>query len=368
MEFIKAMLLILVAEMGDKTQIVAMAFATKYKLHQILIGVALGSAANHGLAIAFGTLLTQYLDMSIIQSAAGGLFLIFAFLSLQIEDPEEESESKERFGPLLTVALAFFIGELGDKTQLTALSLSTDASYPLLILLGTTTGMVLTSLIGILIAQKFGERIPEEVMKILAAAAFLIFGVQKVIAAAGLFGVADVAVYSFIALIIGIMGLRLKQFHASLRTAQQTKLRQRAEALYNTALMLRSGIDEMCLGEASCGSCKGRECLIGYMKMILSYVESGRDVPKSALSAIGKLIHRDVDKAVLYRTLKTILDYYESHPEEFLRNTALKEIRKSLEALLSDEKLQDFEHYKDYRDWVETHINKGETLTQIDLK
>lgn len=231
MEFVKAMLLILIAEMGDKTQIVAMAFATKYKLHQILMGVAIGSAANHGLAILFGTLLTQYLDMKIIHSAAGVLFfLIFAFLSLDLEDPEEEEESKEKFGPLITVALAFFIGELGDKTQLTALSLSTDAVYPLLILLGTTTGMVLTSLLGILIAQRFGERIPEEIMKVLAACAFLIFGSQKMLQAASLFNLSTSIVIVIGGVLIGIMAIRFRQFHSRVQSVRETRLKQKSAA------------------------------------------------------------------------------------------------------------------------------------------
>ncbi len=366
MEFIKAMLLILVAEMGDKTQIVAMAFATKYKLHQILIGVAIGSAANHGLAILFGTLLSQYLDMKIIHSAAGILFLLFAYLSLHIEDPEEEETATEKFGPLITVALAFFIGELGDKTQLTALSLSTDAVYPVLILLGTTTGMVLTSLLGILIAQKFGERIPEEIMKVLAASAFLIFGAQKMIVAAGLFQISTNVVLVAALIIVCIMALRLKQFHTSVQTVRETKLKQRAAALYRTINIVKSGLEEMCHGEESCGKCKGHDCLIGYMKLIINHLEQDSgDIPEHMIKVVKNLIHRDVDPKTLYQTMISIIDYYENHPEEFNKNKALFEIRKALEHLLLLDMPKDFQKYSDYKIWLDKTLKKPESITQI---
>jgi len=367
MEFIKAMLLILVAEMGDKTQIVAMAFATKYKLHQILIGVALGSAANHGLAILFGTMLTQYLDMSVIQSVAGMLFLVFAYLSLHIDDPEEEEEVREKFGPMLTVALAFFVGELGDKTQLTALSLATDAQYPFLILLGTTSGMVLTSLLGILIAQKFGERIPEEIMKVLAATAFLIFGAQKMLIAANLFEISTNIVMISAFIIACIMALRLKSFHTSVQTVQETRLKRRAAALYRMINVVKSGLEEMCHGEEHCGQCKGRECLIGYMKFIINHLEHEEDIPENMIKVVKNLIHRDVNRKTIYVTMKALMTYYESNPEEFKNNQSLTEIRRALEALLFTEMPIEIEKYSDYKVWFEKNLTLPTDVTQIKL-
>ncbi len=367
MEFVKAMLLILIAEMGDKTQIVAMAFATKYKLHQILMGVAIGSAANHGLAILFGTLLTQYLDMKIIHSAAGVLFLIFAFLSLDLEDPEEEEESKEKFGPLITVALAFFIGELGDKTQLTALSLSTDAVYPLLILLGTTTGMVLTSLLGILIAQRFGERIPEEIMKVLAACAFLIFGSQKMLQAASLFNLSTSIVIVIGGVLIGIMAIRFRQFHSRVQSVRETRLKQKSAALYRTINIVKSGLESMCHGEEHCGKCKGHDCLIGYMKLVLSLLEKGEDVPEHMLHVVRNLIHRDVNKGTLYKTMKALLSYYNAHPEEFLDNATLAQLRKALEALLLIDMPKNLVEYSDYKSWIDEKLTEPVEVTQFEL-
>jgi len=365
MEFIKAMLLILIAEMGDKTQIVAMAFATRYKLHQILVGVALGSAANHGLAILFGSLLGQYMDMRIIHTVAAALFLIFAYLSLDIEDPDDEEETQVKYGPVVTVAIAFFIGELGDKTQLTALSLSVDAVYPILTLMGTTAGMVLTSLLGILIAQKFGERIPEEIMKVLAAAAFLFFGFSKMLQAAGLIGIEILPVLILSLFIMMVMAVRFRHFHIAVKAAQETKLQQRSAALYRAINIVKTGLEAMCHGEEHCGTCKGHECLIGYMKMVLSRLEKGEDVPDNMMRVVKHLIHRDVEYPTLYKSFRALLAYYNGHPEEFKKNKTLTQIRIALEALLMKEKPEDIINYVDYKKWIDSHLEEPKSITQI---
>lgn len=367
MEFIKAMLLILVAEMGDKTQIVAMAFATKYKLHQILLGVAVGSAANHGLAILFGAMLGQYLDMRLIHSAAAILFFVFAFLSLSIEDPDDEEEDQVKYGPVFTVATAFFIGELGDKTQLTALSLSVDAVYPVLILLGTTTGMVLTSLLGILIAQKFGERIPEEIMKVLATVAFIFFGFSKLLQASSLIGVDILPVLLLSLVIMFGMALRFRQFHIAVKAAQDTKLQHRAAALYRTINIVRTGLESMCHGEEHCGTCQGHNCLIGYMKMVLTRLEKGENVPEHLVKAVKHLIHRDVEYNTLYRTMKALMSYYNSHPEEFKKNATLGQMRMALEALLMKDKPTQIKNYNEYKVWMDAHLQAPTDLTQIQI-
>lgn len=354
MDFLKAMLLILVAEMGDKTQIVAMAFATKYKLHQILIGVALGSAANHGLAIIFGSLLAKSLDMRLVHSASGLLFLVFAYLSLDYEEPEEEEESKEKFGPLITVAIAFFLGELGDKTQLTALSLSTDSVYPFLTLLGTVSGMVITSLLGILIAKRFGERIPEEIMKVLAASAFLVFGIQKVVLAASLIGFGTGPVLSVVLIIAGVMAFRFKKYHTEVQAVRETQLQRRAAALYRMIHAVKLGLEEMCRGEKHCGKCKGKGCLIGYMKIIINLMKEDKPIPADMIRAVNTLIHRDVNRETLKVTLESLLDYYKGHPEEYKKNLALRQVRLALEALMFNEDEPNCSSYEAYAAWIES--------------
>ncbi|HHY10644.1 MAG TPA: TMEM165/GDT1 family protein, partial [Firmicutes bacterium] len=174
-----ASLLIFLAEMGDKTQILAMAFALKYSVGQVLFGVACGSFLNHGLAVLFGSYLGHLLPLATMRLTAGLLFLLFGLWALI---PEQEGPGKN--GPLsdypiLAVAFAFFVGELGDKTQLTAITLASKASFPLAVLGGTVLGMVLTSCVGIAIGTKLGDRVPELALKLLSSGVFIGFGLYQ---------------------------------------------------------------------------------------------------------------------------------------------------------------------------------------------
>ena len=208
---ISSFLLIFLAEMGDKTQLLALAFSTKYKINQVLIGVFLGAFLNHGLAIVFASFISNYVSLDLIKVVAAIMFIIFGLWSLKLEYEDEDEEDEASFSfktPILTVASAFFIGELGDKTQLTAMTLGAKSAYPFLTLLGTTSGMIAVSLIGILVGKVLGKRIPEVTMKVLASIIFLGFGLS------GLYSSVDkiyftptyIALFSFIlALSIGII-------------------------------------------------------------------------------------------------------------------------------------------------------------------
>ena len=179
-ELLKAFILIFIAEMGDKTQILAMAFATKFPVKKVLLGIFLGSLLNHGLAVVFGTYISNFIPINTIQVVAGFAFVLFSLWTLMSDsDDEEDEKQKSKFGPVVTVAIAFFIGELGDKTQLTAITLATDATYPLVILAGTVLGMIFTGGIGIIIGKKLGSKIPEFTIKIIAASVFMFFGITK---------------------------------------------------------------------------------------------------------------------------------------------------------------------------------------------
>lgn len=177
-ELIRAFLLIFIAEMGDKTQIIAMTFATQYKIKEVLMGVFLGVFLNHGLAIILGSYISKIVPMDYIQIIAGFMFVVFGILALKDEEIEDKNH-KRNFGPIFTVALAFFVGELGDKTQLTAMTLAAEGSYPFFILLGTTLGMLGTSGIGIFIGSKIGEKIPDVFIKFVSSLVFIFFGTIK---------------------------------------------------------------------------------------------------------------------------------------------------------------------------------------------
>lgn len=178
-EFIKAFCLIFIAEMGDKTQILAMAFATRYKVKTVLIGIFLGAFLNHGLAVAFGCYISKYIPINTIQIFAGFIFIAFGLWSLKVEEHSENKKIKFNLSPIISIALIFFIGELGDKTQLTAITLSADTLCPICILGGTVCGMMVTGLIGIYVGRKLENKIPITAIKIITTFVFIFFGLNK---------------------------------------------------------------------------------------------------------------------------------------------------------------------------------------------
>lgn len=179
-ELLGAFLLVFAAEMGDKTQILAMMFASRYKAASVLTGVFIGSLLNHGLAVLLGATLGNVIPIPVLAAVAGLAFIYFAFSSLKNEDSEEE-HTRGYKNPIIAVASAFFVGELGDKTQLAAITLSMDAVYPFIILIGTVSAMVVTSSIGIWVGSKIGKRIPETLIKVISAILFYGFGSIKLI-------------------------------------------------------------------------------------------------------------------------------------------------------------------------------------------
>ena len=176
-EYVQAALLIFAAEMGDKTQLLAMAFALQFTIGQVLGGVALGSLLNHGLAVALGAYVSHVVPLELIRLIAACGFLAFGLWTLANGGEEDSIHTPSQGHPVLVVALAFFIGELGDKTQLSAIALSSNAVYHWAILAGTVTGMILTSLVGIFVGIKLGEKVPEATLKLISGLVFIGFGV-----------------------------------------------------------------------------------------------------------------------------------------------------------------------------------------------
>jgi len=169
---------IALAEMGDKTQLLAMAFAVRYKAWKVMAGIFLATVLNHALAVALGAVLTRVRALDIaVQAAAALSFIFFGLWTLRGDKLEGEQDKPSRFGPLLTVAVAFFLAEMGDKTQLTTLALAARfPGSPGFVLFGTTTGMLIADGFGIVFGVLMCRRIPERKVKLASAAVFILFG------------------------------------------------------------------------------------------------------------------------------------------------------------------------------------------------
>lgn len=170
---------VVLAEMGDKTQLLAMAFATKYKASKVLIGVFVATVFNHALAVAVGNYVTRFDAAQVwIQGVASLAFIFFGLWTIRGDKLDGEADKVTKFGPIVTVTIAFFIAEMGDKTQLATIALATKfPDWPVGILLGTTTGMLIADGIGIIVGIVLARKIPERKVKIVSAVAFMIFGI-----------------------------------------------------------------------------------------------------------------------------------------------------------------------------------------------
>lgn len=173
--FLLSMSFVILAEMGDKTQLLAMAFATRYKATTVLWAVFWATLFNHLLAVVVGNYLTNFIPIQYIQIAAAVSFILFGLWTIRGDELNNE-DKQFSFSPFWTVAIAFFIAEMGDKTQLATFALAAKYQSIIPVWLGTTTGMAIADAIGIVIGIVIGKKIPERAVKWFAAIIFMLFG------------------------------------------------------------------------------------------------------------------------------------------------------------------------------------------------
>lgn len=178
--FTSSFMLVFLAEMGDKTQLLALAFAAKYSPGKVLLAVFLATLLSNTLAVAAGRFMTVFVPMAIVSFVASLSFIIFGLWTLREEGSEEKEKTVPKFGPMLTVGIAFFIAEMGDKTQLAAISLAVQYQNILGVLMGTTLAMVAADSAGIIFGRAMHKRLPEKKIKWLAASAFVLFGLSGI--------------------------------------------------------------------------------------------------------------------------------------------------------------------------------------------
>lgn len=176
--------LIALNEMGDKSQLLAMAFAARMKLRKVLLGIFLAVVALNALAVAVGSLLASVPGWQRwVQFVSAVLFLVFGLWTLKGEGEGngEPRKRKHSYGDVAVVFVSFFFSEMGDKTQLVTISLAARyPAAPFLILAGTTLGMMIADGIGIFAGTILHQRLPEFALRIISAALFIIFGIAGV--------------------------------------------------------------------------------------------------------------------------------------------------------------------------------------------
>ena len=267
---LQAFILVFIAEMGDKTQILAIAFATKYPVKKVLLGILIGAFLNHGIAVALGSQLTRIVPMDTVQIAAGIAFVVFGIWSLRMEEEDNEEEKAVRtYGAVSTVALAFFIGELGDKTQLAAITLAAASEHLLLVLSGTVSAMVVTSCLGIYVGKKIGDSIPEIGIKAVASLIFLLFGSIKLYMAVPARYVNPLNVTLYITAITVVFAVLLRKNHVAYRRGFVSKYGNMSRKLYQYYANMEAEIETLCKGLEVCGKCGGTRCPVGNTRALI---------------------------------------------------------------------------------------------------
>lgn len=175
--------IIFVAELGDKSQLMAMAFAARYRALVILAAITAATAVVHLVSVVIGAALGVAIPTRLISVSAGVAFLGFAVWTWRgdsLDDDDEARASRTDRSVFWTVAGAFFLAELGDKTMLATITLATDHGL-VGTWLGSTLGMVAADALAILVGQLLGARLPERAIRIGAGIVFVVFGVLLIV-------------------------------------------------------------------------------------------------------------------------------------------------------------------------------------------
>ncbi len=180
---------IFVAELGDKSQLMAMTFATRYRMRDVLIGITLATAIVHLASVGIGAWIgDSFADsQDTISIVAGVAFLAFAAWTLRgdkLTDDEAEKARLSQGAAILAVGAAFFLAELGDKTMLATITLATQYGW-FGTWIGSTVGMVAADALAIVVGAALGRHLPEKFIKYAATTAFVVFGVLLIAEGAG---------------------------------------------------------------------------------------------------------------------------------------------------------------------------------------
>jgi Ca2+/H+ antiporter, TMEM165/GDT1 family len=176
---------IFVAELGDKSQLMAMTLSTRYRAWPVLAGITVATAGVHAASVLIGAVAGRSLPTDWITLVAGIAFLFFAAWTLrgdELTEDDEASAARARRSAFVTALIVFFIAELGDKTMLATITLATREGL-FGTWLGSTVGMVAADALAIGVGALLGRRLPERAVRIGASALFVVFGVLLIIEA-----------------------------------------------------------------------------------------------------------------------------------------------------------------------------------------
>lgn len=178
------------AEIGDKTQLLAFILAARFKKPvPIILGILAATIVNHGLAGALGAWITATVSPDILRWALGLSFIgmaIWTMIPDKIE--EEETQIAKKFGVFGATLITFFLAEMGDKTQIATVAMAAHYAAPLMVVIGTTLGMLIADIPAVFVGDKLASKIPMKLVHSIAAAIFALLGVATLLGAGSKLG------------------------------------------------------------------------------------------------------------------------------------------------------------------------------------
>ena len=177
--FLISTLTVALAELGDKTQLLALILAAKYrKPWTICLGILLATIVNHTVAGAFGSLVAQWLSPQALRTLVAVSFLAIAAWTLVPDKADEDEAARgSSHGVLLATIIAFFIAEIGDKTQIATAVIAAQYHPLWQVVAGTTCGMLIADVPAVWLGARFAQRLPLRATRLVAAALFAALGI-----------------------------------------------------------------------------------------------------------------------------------------------------------------------------------------------
>jgi putative Ca2+/H+ antiporter (TMEM165/GDT1 family) len=179
--FLASLLIIGIAELGDKTQLLTLTLAAKYPMEKVIYGITCASAVLMFIAVLLGKIIQRFIPMIFISILAGAFFIIYGLMLIAPISKENKKEGSDvspmgSKDPFWIVFSCFFLAEIGDKTQLAAFTLTAKYGSPVQVWLGAVMGMILANLFGIAIGNVLRNYIPERLINRLTGVIFIVLG------------------------------------------------------------------------------------------------------------------------------------------------------------------------------------------------
>jgi putative Ca2+/H+ antiporter (TMEM165/GDT1 family) len=183
--FVSSFLIVALAEMGDKTQLVAFSLASRFRrTWMVMFEILIATTVNHALASSAGVWVATKVPESVLGWVLALSFIAFGVWTL-VPDAAQDEGGESRWGPLLSTVIIFFLAEMGDKTQLATVALGARFGSPVTVTAGTTLGMLVSDGLAVFGGNYLAKRVPMWFVRRIAAGLFFAFGVMAIVRAVG---------------------------------------------------------------------------------------------------------------------------------------------------------------------------------------